>query len=148
MLLAANHTFLFHAAVWEMKGTFFDEKGIRHRMEGITRVEHKQNVWFHDLMMKVCSKEEKRIFNFSEVKPIDGNEGYSVCKSQNPDVGSYNGILIVQADDIFMSWVAPDGKFSGTNHIHMLDKQNYTQYGYVFNGTHRVSSWKVKLKRV
>lgn len=131
-----------------MEGDFFDEQGEHHPVEGITRVEHKQNLWFHDLMMKVNNAEERRIFNFSEIKPIQGNEGYSVCKSQNPEMGNYSGILIVQGDEIFMSWMAADGKHSGTNHVHMLDKQHYTQYGYVFSGAARVSSWRIKLKRV
>lgn len=99
-------------------------------------------------MMKVKNGEEKEIFNFSEIKPLTEDQGFSFWNSQNPDLGNVNGFLVVSGDEIFLSWNSEDGCHSGSNHLHMVDRQHYTQIGYVFKGKERMSSWELHLKRV
>lgn len=143
-----KHTFLFNPAVWEVAGNLIDQSGSTYPLEGITRVEHKKNLWMNDLMMKVPNGPGVEFYNFVELNPIAEDQQIAQWKSKNPNLGDITGSLFLSGDEMFIDWSADDGKHTGKIHLHMIDKQNYTHDGFVFRGKERLLNWKLHLKRV
>jgi hypothetical protein len=147
-LIMEHHTFLFKDAVWEAAGLLTDRNGQEFSVEGISKIKRKSNLWLNDVMLKVPSVPSREVFNFYEILPFNEVDRYTSFQSQTPDLGKIRGQLLLCDDNIFLSFVSEDGKYSGVEHMHRVDEHHYTANGYIYFGTQRHSSWNIQLKRV
>lgn len=143
-----HHTFLFKNAVWEAVGLFSDKEGHQFSVEGISKIERKSNVWLNDVMLKVQNGQSHEVFSFYEITPFEEADRYTTFLSQTPDLGKIKGQLLICDNDIFISFVSEDGKYSGVDHMVRVDEHHYSTNGFIYFGKQRHSSWDIQLKRV
>ena len=88
------------------------------------------------------------MFNRYQIKPFEDDKDYTTWVSDNPDLGKLNGNFIIVNDIIISQFRSENSKYSGSEMLLFIDDDQYQNWGTLFNGSDKMSSWEVMLERI
>lgn len=144
-----KHTFLFEEGVWEIEGTYNDERNRTIVAKGETKVTHKKDNWIveNELNLKREGREPLSVRNTYTAVPFKENSDYSSWVSDNEYIGKLKGIYVVIGDTIISSYTAEHGDYIGTDVMLMVSEKKYRNRGCLVKGNRKISSWVMELTK-
>ncbi len=142
-----EHTYLFAEGVWEIGGSYFDERGKPIPVWGRTTVEHRTDRWFVRGVTKLLYSPPIEYQNNYELDPWKQGEETTAWRSFNPATGTFLGVFMRVADSILSSFTSEKDEYSGYEYFLQIDENTYRNRGFSFRRGDKLSSWAVDYRR-
>jgi len=142
-----RHTFLFQEGLWLADGSYFDETNRSFPFTGRTEVTHSENLWFLNGRMEILAEKTISIENNYMITPFREGSDMTSWESENPALGILRGRFYLVDDSILSTCVSGSGAYAGTEFLLKKGESNYLNRGVFTDGTRRLSSWVVELKK-
>lgn len=143
-----RHTYLFEQGKWKALGTYFNENGEPTDASGLVEIIHKKTGWFLEGFMELHMDNPVTFYNNYQINPFKKGMDFTQWESDNPVLGKMAGHFIVINDTIISKYQTFDQKYSGTEILLYIDKDQYQNWGFALEGDVKVSSWEVMLERI
>ncbi len=142
-----GHSYLFTEAKWKATGTYTDGDGISYNAVGEVIVKHSTGLWISDGIMNVKGLNDAEFQNNYEIIPFKEGKDFTTWKSLNPVFGLLTGRLVVIADSILSVYGSENGIITGSESLLQINNRLYRNWGFVFKGTDKLSSWTMDLEK-
>lgn len=141
-----EHTFLFSEGTWASKGLYYDEFSNPVPVSGQSIIKHKDNVWTNEGYMVLELNNPIRFDNRYEYTQTE--KDFTGWTSFNPALGTLQGKFTFIDDTIISTYISDNGQYSGVECMVKINDTTYTSKGFAFNGSEKLSSWSVVLKKI
>jgi hypothetical protein len=142
------HTYLFKPGLWHAEGEYFDESGRPYPVEGESRITHRNALWFNESEMKISGSEKITFSNDYEIVPFHEGRDVTPWTSANDALGKLNGQFVLIGDAILSQYRSEGAEYTGTEYLLRINDIVYRNWGALFHGAEKLSSWMVRLNRV
>lgn len=142
-----EHTFLFQEGLWLAEGFYFDEDCRPLPFSGFAEIIHSGDAWHNRSRMEICCGQEIVIENNYRIKPFPEGGDTTAWESANPAIGLLLGRFYIVADSIISTCTSQRGTYSGTEFFIQKSATGYLSRGIFSDGTRRLSSWTVEMKK-
>lgn len=142
-----KHTYIIEEGTWQAEGTYTDEHGNVIPARGETTIVHRINVWIHEGAITLLSEPSVEFSKRYTIKPIEGTGTITTWTSENPSLGKFKGTFVFTGNTILSASESEDGNYRGMESLTQLDEDTYQASGSLLQGTKRLSSWDMKLRR-
>jgi len=142
-----DHTFLFQEGLWLAEGFYYDEGSRPLPFSGFAEIIHSGNVWHNRSRMEIRTGQDIVIENNYRIKPFPEGGDVTTWESENPAIGLLLGKFYTVGDSIISTCTSQRGTYSGTEFLIQKSESNYKSRGVFSDGTRRLSSWIVELKK-
>ncbi len=140
-----KHSFLFATQEWLAEGDYYDEKGNRFNLTGISQIVCDKDKWTITGFMEVLFKNPTKFYNNYNIKKSDSDDNIP-WESYNPALGRLIGNMSISGDTITSRYTSEDGTCSGFETLRQIDEQTYENKGECHVSGKRISSWSAILK--
>lgn len=142
-----KHVFLFVPKEWKVKGNYTDENGRRIKVEGFMKIAHKSGNWAMNVELVVPMKGGKSLDLRSvyKVKPVKKGGVETSWTSENKITGKCSGRFFVAGPSIISTYTTKNNQYAGFETFKFTGGGRYENEGAIYQGTERVSSWKLSL---
>jgi hypothetical protein len=142
------HTYLFKAGLWHAEGEYFDEGGRVHPVEGESRITHRNALWYNESEMKIFGTQDIAFSNYYEIVPFHDGRDVTLWTSANDALGKLSGQFVLVGDAILSFFRSEDSAYTGTEYLLRTSDIAYRNWGTLFSGRDKLSSWMMRLNRV
>lgn len=142
-----DHTFLFQEGLWLAEGIYYDEESRPLPFSGFAEITHSGNVWLNRSRMEIRAGRDVVIENNYRIKPFPENGDMTTWESENPAIGLLLGRFYTVGDSIISTCTSQRGIYCGVEFLMQKSETNYKNRGVFSEGTRRLSSWIVELKK-
>jgi hypothetical protein len=142
-----QHTFLFEPAVWSVGGTFW--AGDRQPIDAQGRIEisHRDTCWLLSGSMRVLSSPPVEFVSAYSIG-LPGRDASTLqWTAENAMLGKLVGVFSVVGNSILSIFHSADGSYQGTEHLALVDADNYHACAMLLFNNRKLSSWNVRLTR-
>jgi hypothetical protein len=143
-----KHTFLFEPAAWSVSGTFW--AGDRQPTDAQGRIEicHRESCWLLAGSMKVMSAPPVEFVSAYSIE-LPGRDATTLrWTAENAMLGKLHGVFSVVGGSILSVFHSDDGAYRGTEHLALIDPDNYRACAMLVFNHRKLSSWQVHLMRI
>ena len=143
-----KHTFLFEPAAWGVAGTFW--AGDRRPIDAQGRIEisHRDSCWLLAGSMKVLSSPPVEFVSAYSIE-LPGRDATTLkWTAENAMLGKLLGVFSVVGGSILSIFHSADGSYQGTEHLALVDEDNYRACAMLLFNNRKLSSWQVELTRI
>jgi hypothetical protein len=143
-----KHTFLFEPAAWSVAGTFW--AGDRQPIDAQGRIEicHRDSCWLLAGSMKVLSAPPVEFVSAYSIELPDRDATTLKWTAENAMLGKLSGVFSIVGDSILSNFHSADGAYRGTEHLALIDPDNYRACAMLLFNNRKLSSWQVQLTRI
>ncbi|MGD9488295.1 MAG: hypothetical protein AB7W47_09755 [Calditrichaceae bacterium] len=142
-----GHSYLFTEGKWKATGIYTDGDGISYNATGEVIVKHSTGLWMSDGIMNVKGLNDAEFQNNYKIIPFTEGKDFTTWKSINPVFGLLTGRFVVIADSILSVYGSENGIISGSESLLQINNRLYRNWGFVFKGTDKLSSWAMDLEK-
>ena len=142
------HTYLLKPGLWRADGEYFDGAGKAYPVEGESRVTHGNALWINDSRMRIAGNEGTSFRNEYRIAPFIGERDFTGWSADHDVLGKLTGRLILVGDAIVSLYRSEDSEYAGTESWLRISSILYRNWGTLFRGSDKLSSWMVRLNRV
>ena len=142
------HTYLFKAGLWRAEGDYFNESGRGYPVEGESRITHRNALWYNESEMKIFGSQDIVFSNYYEITPFREDLDVAFWTSANDALGKLSGRFVLVGDAILSLFRSEDGAYTGTEYLLRTSDDVYRNWGTLFSGHDKLSSWMMRLNRV
>ena len=144
-----DHTFLFQEWTWNGRGEYIDDTGKSLPFEGTARTFHEDDLWFHEGRMTLTPAGGQPVSfeNRCEILPFEKGKTETSWTTLNPDLGILTGRFVIVKEALLSFCRSENGLFTGYETLVRIDSETYDNWGTLFRGTDRISSWTLRLRR-
>jgi hypothetical protein len=142
-----DHTFLFQEGLWLAEGIYYDENAHPLPFSGFAEITHTGGIWINRNRMDIRAGGEITIENNYLIKPFPEGGDSTTWESENPVIGLLLGKFYVVGDSIISTCTSQRGTYSGTEFLVWKSPSDYISRGVFCDGTRKLSSWTVDLKK-
>lgn len=146
-VLKTKHTFLLQEAHWSATGTLSDPNGRLSSIVGTAVVKHTEDYWLNQSNMQIAGDASISFSNCYEIEPMVAGMETTIWETEHPSLGLVIGTLAIVGSAIILSYAAQGGYYSGTEIFSQLDADHYLNWGVLWQGDQKVSSWQAQLTR-
>lgn len=143
-----RHTFLFEEGVWRAEGTYIDGSNTPLRAEGTITITHTPERWINEGALKLLLESPVEFQNRYEIVPFEEGSDHTTWQSFNPVIGELKGRIVIVDDSLISVYKSEDGQYSGSEYLLRVSETVYSNRGFAFKDTEKISSWAVQLTRV
>jgi hypothetical protein len=143
-----SHTFLLEEGFWVAEGEYYDENGNGYSAVAQWETTHRTEVWVTERIMKVFFDEPVAVADLCEIEPFEKGRNSTGWTSRNRILGSLKGRLVLVGDSILSLFMSEDGRYSGTEWLHMAGGRTYRNRGVLFDGDRVLSSWAMEVRKI
>jgi hypothetical protein len=143
-----NHTYLFKAGLWHAEGEYFDETGRSYPLEGESRITHRNALWYNESEMKIFGSEDIAFSNYYEIIPFHHGRDFTCWTSANDALGKFSGHFVLAGEAILSFFRSEDGSYAGSECLLRTSDIVYRNWGTLFSGRDKLSSWILRMNRV
>ncbi len=148
MEYSGRHTYLFDKGIWRAIGTYFDKNGEPVSVIGESSINIQKKIWTLEGFMELQMDKPIKMSSRYQIKPFEKNKDHTSWVSDNPDLGIINGHFILVNDIILSQYRSEDNQYSGAEILLFIDDDQYQNWGALFKGSDKMSSWEVMLERM
>jgi len=143
-----EHTFFFQEREWTGTGEYVDGTGAKIPFGGTARTVHTEDLWFHEGRMTLSPPggPPMTFENRCEIVPFREGKGETAWTSRNPSLGLLTGRFVIANEAILSFCSSENGIFTGYEVFVQLDGVTYGNWGTLFRGNERLSSWSLRLR--
>ena len=142
------HTYLFKQGLWRTDGKYFDENGKSYPVEGESRITHRNAMWFNESQMRIFGNENIAFSNDYEIIPFQEGRDFTLWTSSNNALGKLTGKFVRVGDTILSLFRSEDSEYTGTEYLLRISSISYRNWGALFHGNDKLSSWMIRLNWV
>jgi hypothetical protein len=142
------HTYLFKAGLWRADGEYFDEGGHKYPVEGESRITHRNALWYNESEMKIFGSQDIAFSNYYEITPFHEGRDVAFWTSANDALGKLSGQFVLVGDAILSLFRSENAEYTGTEYLLRVSDIAYRNWGTLFCGPNKLSSWMLRLNRV
>jgi hypothetical protein len=142
------HTYLFKPGLWRADGEYFDEGGCAYPVEGESRITHRNARWYNESEMKIVGSENVAFSNYYEIVPFHEGRDVTLWTSANESLGKLSGQFVLVGDAILSLFRSENAEYTGTEYLLRVSDSVYRNWGTLFCGPDKLSSWMMRLNRV
>ena len=142
------HTYLFNPGLWHADGEYFDEGGGAYPVEGESRITHRNALWYNESEMKISGSENMAFSNYYEIVPFRADRDVTRWTSANDTLGKLSGQFVLVGDTILSLFQSENAQYTGTEYLLRISDIVYRNWGMLFSGRDKLSSWMMCLNRV
>ena len=142
------HAYLFKPGLWRAEGENFDENGYAYPVEGESRITHRNALWYNESEMKILGNENIAFSNYYEITPFHEDRDVTPWTSANDTLGKLSGQFILVGDTILSLFRSENAEYTGTEYLLRISDIVYRNWGALFSGRDKLSSWMMRLNRV
>ena len=142
------HTYLFKTGLWHAEGEYFDERGRSYPVVGESRITHRNALWYNESEMKMFGSETIAFSNDYEIVPFPADRDVTSWTSTNDALGKLRGEYVLVGDASLSRYRSGGSEYEGTECLLRLGDGVYRNWGTLFHGGQKLSSWMVRLNRV
>jgi len=124
-----------------------DDQGRYHPVAGETKITHAEEMWINDSFMTLQGDKTVSYKTRYEIAPMERGQEMTSWTSENPALGKMTGKFIIVDDSIISIFSSKDGTLQGTECLHLIDDDLYSNRGCLLRGGKKVSSWAVELRK-
>lgn len=143
-----THSYLFKAGLWRADGEYFDDGGNRYPVEGESRITHRNALWYNESEIKMFGSPDIAFCNDYEIVPFQEGADITAWTSTNNALGKLSGRFVLVGDAILSAFRSADGVYTGTECLLKTSPIVYRNWGALFCGPKKLSSWMLRLNRV
>lgn len=143
-----EHIFLFQEREWTGRGEYLDGTGKSIPFEATVKTIHEDDLWLHGGRMTLSPDDVPPLTfeNWYEIEPFRDGKGETVWTSRNPSLGVLAGRFVIVNEAILSFCRSEDGLFTGHEAFVRIDGDTYGNWGTLFRGNERLSSWSLRLQ--
>jgi hypothetical protein len=143
-----KHTFLFEPAAWGVVGTFWAGDRQPVAAEGRIEICHRDACWLLAGSMKVLSCPPVEFVSAYSIE-LPGPDATTLkWTAENAMLGKLHGVFSVVGGSILSIFHSTDGTYHGTEHLALIDEDNYHARAMLLFNDRKLSSWQVQLTRI
>jgi hypothetical protein len=143
-----KHTFLFEPAVWSVVGTFWAGDRRPADAQGRIEISHRDACWLLAGSMKVLSCPPVEFVSAYSIE-LPGRDVTTLkWTAENAMLGKLQGVFSVVGGSILSYFHSADGTYQGTEHLALIDADNYLACAMLLFNNRKLSSWQVQLTRI
>jgi hypothetical protein len=142
-----QHTWLFEPGIWTASGTFWERGEIAREGRGTSIVRHMRDVWVIQGTMEILGEPPVRFRNDYRIDIPAPGASVVRWRSENPVVGTLDGVFVVADDAIMASFRSADGAAVGSEHLTYLAPDRYQARGLFLASGDVLSAWSMALVR-
>ena len=142
------HAYLFKPGLWHAEGEYFDEGGGVYAVEGESRITHRNALWYNESEMKIVGNDNLAFSNYYEIIPFHEDRDVTHWTSANDTLGKLSGQFVLVGDAILSLFRSEDAQYTGTEYLLRISDIVYRNWGTLFCGRDKLSSWMICLNRV
>ena len=142
------HAYLFKPGLWHADGEYFDEGGGVYAVEGESRITHRNALWYNESEMKILGSENIAFTNYYEIVPFREDRDVTHWTSANDTLGKLSGQFVLVGDAILSLFQSENAQYTGTEYLLRVSDIVYRNWGTLFCGRDKLSSWMIRLNRV
>jgi len=142
------HTYLFKTGLWRAEGLYFDEGGSEYSVEGESRITHRNALWYNESEMKISGSQDIAFSNYYEITPFHEGRDVTLWTSENDALGKLSGQFVLVGDTILSLFRSEKAEYTGTEYLLRISDIVYRNWGTLFCGSDKLSSWMMRLNRV
>lgn len=142
------HTYLFKAGLWHADGEYFDEGGREYPVEGESRITHRNALWYNENEMKIFGSQDIAFSNYYEIVPFHEGRDVTLWTSENDALGKLSGQFVLVRDAILSLYRSENAQYTGAEYLLRVSDTIYRNWGTLFCGQDKLSSWMIRLSRV
>ena len=142
------HTYLFKPGLWRADGEYFDAAGNAYPVEGEFRVTHADALWINESRMRIVGNEDTAIRNEYRITPFCEERDSTSWNAANDALGKLTGRLVRAGDAILSLYRSEDSEYAGTEFWLRMSGILYRNWGTLFRGSDKLSSWMIRFNRV
>jgi hypothetical protein len=143
-----KHTFLFEPAAWSVVGTFWAGDRRPVDAEGRIEISHRDTCWLLAGSMKVLSCPPVEFVSAYSIELPGGDTTTLKWTAENAMLGKLQGVFSVVGGSILSNFHSADGTYQGTEHLALVDEDNYRACAMLIFNNRKLSSWQVELTRI
>ena len=117
-------------------------------MDGETSIQHLENRWLFEGVLRVRGERPALHHNRYEIAPFSPGARSTHWTSNNPAVGALRGRFVVVGDAILSFYSSPTGRYRGYESIQQRDAMRYTVRGSLLEEDKLLSTWALDLTRL
>ncbi len=142
------HTYLFKPGLWRADGDYFDAAGNAYPVEGECRVTHADTLWTHESRMRIVGNESTVFRNDCRITPFCEERDATSWSAASDALGKLTGRMVRAGDAILSLYRSEDSEYAGTEFWFRISGILYRNWGTLFRGGDKLSSWTIRLNRV
>ena len=142
------HTYLFKPGLWRADGEYFDAAGNAYPVEGESRVTHAHALWINESLMRIVGNEGASFRNEYRITPFSEKRDFTGWNADHDVLGKLTGRLTLVGDAILSLYRSEDSEYAGTESWLRISGILYRNWGTLFHGGDKLSSWMVRMNRV
>jgi hypothetical protein len=142
-----RHTWLFEPGIWSAAGRFWEKGESEREGRGTSIVRHTGALWEIEGSMEICGEPPVRFQNNYRIAAPRADARIVPWQSENPALGTLNGVFVVLGDTIMSSFRSGDGGFVGSEAMRHLAPDRYQAQGLLLGSGAVVSAWSMELLR-
>lgn len=144
----STHTYLLQEGQWQASGIYYDHRGHAMPISGLSIITHEEESWFNHCQMQLETTPPIGFSNLYDIEPLDPGMETTIWETEHASLGLIMGTLVVINDVLIMSYMAEGGYYSGTETLRQVDADHYQNWGVLWQGDQKVSSWSASLVRI
>jgi hypothetical protein len=148
MTAGNDHTYLFKQGLWRADGEYFDAAGNAYPVEGEFRITHANDLWINESRMRIVGNGNTVFRNDYRITPFCEERDFTCWSADNDALGKLTGRLVRAGDAILSLYRSEDSEYAGTESWLRISGILYRNWGTLFHGNDRLSSWMIRLNRV
>ncbi len=143
-----EHTFLFQEGEWTANGIHSDEQGRQHPANGITKITHDGRQWINagSITMLAATGLVVRE-NRYVIAPLAEEQDCTSIRSENPELGTLVGRLVIIRDTILWACASKDGSIVAVESLRKVSDTVYENRGFLLKGGEKAAAWDFELQR-
>lgn len=142
------HAYLFKPGLWRADGEYFDGGGVAYPVEGESRITHRNALWYNESEMKISGGDDFAFSNYYEIVPFRENRDATLWTSANDTLGKLSGQFVLVGDAILSFFRSDNAEYTGTEYLLRISDIVYRNWGTLFCGREKLSSWMIRLNRI
>jgi hypothetical protein len=143
----ATHTYLFKAGSWRADGEYFDADGGKYPVAGVSRITHRNALWYNESEMKIFGSRDIAFSSYYEIVPFLDSRDVTCWTSENDALGKLIGQFVLVGDVILSIYRSENAPYTGTECLLRVSDTAYRNWGTLFCGADKLSSWMMSLNR-